>query len=463
MIEAMKPKSKIRSPERLLEVLLAVGSLAGVVTCAAGSAREPAAVARDARPAPPAASGVSRAPAAPQPVASVATNPAPEAAAPPAGELAELTGFFRALSELERGARRDHVRILWLGDSHSAADFLPNAVRGALAARFGMGGPGFIHAAVRHNRHSNARVEQLGRWRAEPLAPSSNQRQGDGVYGLGGMRLRGEPPECRISIELLPGAVRDRAQWQVLYRLPQRARLRARIGAQGPRELDSALGPGRVQRARFSGAPRDKLKIEVVAGGPELFGVIVEGSEPGVVLDTLGINGARLATPLAWDEAAWIEQVEARRPDLVVMAYGTNEAFEKRPVARYREHLKALVERWRRAAPEASCLVLGPPDGAFRQRARISEMDALLRAGAGELGCAYFGFASAMGGAGSFERWARAWPALASTDRVHLTPKGYVELGRMLATRLLGAQAATLNAARALEPGELSAGSPRRR
>jgi lysophospholipase L1-like esterase len=318
-----------------------------------------------------------------------------------------------------------------------------------------------MHAAVRHNRHSNARVEHVGRWRTEPLAPSSNQPQGDGIYGLGGMRVRCEPPECRISVELLPGAVRGRAEWQVHYRLPQRARLRARVGAQAPRELESAPG-GQVQRARFSGGPRDKLKIEVVAGRPELFGVIVEGSEPGVVLDTLGINGARVATPLAWNETAWVEQVEARRPELVVMAYGTNEAFERRPVARYREYLTALVERWRLAAPDASCLVLGPPDGAFQQRARISEIDAVLRRAASELGCAYFSFSAAMGGPGSFERWSRASPALASPDRVHLTPKGYIELGRMLATRLLAAQAGSLNSELAHERSDVSGGRRRR-
>lgn len=462
-IEAMKPKSKIRFPERVrVALLLALGSVSGVAACAAGSgarAAEPS-TSRVQPAASPAQSTGALASAAPDPVASDAPEPAPVVTAP-AGELAELAAFFRALSELERGARQEHVRIAWLGDSHSAADFLPNAVRAALVARFGTGGPGFMHAGVRHNRHSNARVEQLGRWRTEPLAPSSSQAQGDGIYGLGGMRVRCEPPDCRLGIELLPGAVRDRAEWQVLYRLPQRARLRVRIGAAGPRELENARGPTRVQRARFSGAPADKLKIEVVAGRPEVFGVIVEGSEPGVVLDTLGINGARLATPLAWDEAAWTEELEARRPELVVMAYGTNEAFEKRPIARYRDHLSALVGRWRRVAPLASCLVLGPPDGAFQQRARIAEIDALLRGVAAELGCAHFSLATAMGGPGSFERWARVWPPLAAPDRVHLTPKGYVELGRMLATRLLAAQAGAQNAALTREPSRVSAG-PRR-
>ncbi|HEY6558137.1 MAG TPA: GDSL-type esterase/lipase family protein [Polyangiaceae bacterium] len=461
----MKPKSKIRFPERVLAALLLVtGSASGLAACAAGSGVRAATPSSPPRVQPEASPALAAGAVVPTSLDPVASDPPEQTAVAtgPGGELAELAAFFRALAELERGARQEHVRIAWLGDSHSAADFLPNAVRSALVARFGTGGPGFMHAGVRHNRHSNARVEQLGRWRTEPLAPSSSQAQGDGIYGLGGMRVRCESPDCRLSIELLSGAVRDRALWQVLYRLPQRARLRVRVGAEGPRQLEGAGGPTRVQRARFSGAPADKLKIEVVAGRPEVFGVIVEGSEPGVVLDTLGINGARLATPLAWDEAAWTEELEARRPELVVMAYGTNEAFERRPVARYREHLTALVGRWRRVAPLASCLVLGPPDGAFQQRARIGEIDALLRIVAAELGCAHFSLSAAMGGPGSFERWARVWPPLAAPDRVHLTPKGYVELGRMLATRLLAAQAGAQNSALTRAPPPRVSVGPRR-
>ena len=41
------------------------------------------------------------------------------------------------LRELERKQRASHVRIVWLGDSHGAADFWSGAVRTALQERFG--------------------------------------------------------------------------------------------------------------------------------------------------------------------------------------------------------------------------------------------------------------------------------------------------------------------------------------
>jgi lysophospholipase L1-like esterase len=331
--------------------------------------------------------------------------------------------------------------VLWLGDSHSAADFLPNAVRTALADRFGSGGPGFVHAGIKGYRHSHVRIDLSGRWRTEPVLPSASSSQGDGVFGLGGLRARGEPPQCRVVIELAKGVLRGRALWQVMYRLPGGARVRARFGNTKPFLLQTLGARASVQRLERETASAEPLKLEVIAGGPELFGVVIEDTMPGLVIDTLGINGARLSTALAWQEGAWIEQVAARKPELVVFAYGTNEAFEKREPQRYREHFSELLGRVQRARPNVSCLILGPPDLGDVPRAapRIAPIEAVARDAARALGCGFFSLRAAMGGEGSFSRWANANPALARTDRVHLTPRGYAELGNRLAERLLQA------------------------
>ena len=55
-----------------------------------------------------------------------------------------LATFFGGLTELKNGMRKEHVRVLWLGDSHTNADFLSGTVRSALTAGFGDGGPGFV-------------------------------------------------------------------------------------------------------------------------------------------------------------------------------------------------------------------------------------------------------------------------------------------------------------------------------
>ena len=56
------------------------------------------------------------------------------------------------------------------------------------------------------------------------------------------------------------------------------------------------------------------------------FGAVVESDKPGVVFDTLGLNGARMVTALAWDETSFRAELAHRVPDVVAIAYGTNES-----------------------------------------------------------------------------------------------------------------------------------------
>jgi lysophospholipase L1-like esterase len=158
-----------------------------------------------------------------------------------------------------------------------------------------------------------------------------------------------------------------------------------------------------------------------------------------LVFDTLGINGARAATPLSWDEAAWIDEVRARAPALVVLSYGTNEVGDVASADTYRAHYTALVRRLRLAAPEADCLIVGPTDRArpdWQTNPRVSEIQEAQKLVAGELGCAFFSPFEAMGGPGSLRRWAFENPPRARRDRVHLTLRGYQTLGSELANRL---------------------------
>src|SRR5262249_37291384 len=105
------------------------------------------------------------------------------------------------------------------------------------------------------------------------------------------------------------------------------------------------------------------LKLEVVGDGPvRIFGVSVERDQPGVIVDTLGSNGARARYQLLWNPAIFEEQLKKRNPDLVVIAYGTNESGDNTPIEQYETELRQVVERYRRVVPNASCLLIGPSD-----------------------------------------------------------------------------------------------------
>lgn len=451
----MSWRSKIRSldAERAAGALAALFAAVVAVTCAAsgelasGARSAPAPAASSAEAPPPASPARSLGLGAP----SSSESPAPSAASsgPPAPVPARgLERFHAALAALAAGTRRESVRVLWLGDSHTYADFWTDAVRRPLQARFGNGGPGYLLLGVKPYRHAGVTVVTEGSWRREPSAPSTSARTGDGQFGLAGMRVTPASEGAVAAASPLSGALRGTARWTLYFRAKSAAdRLSVRLGDGAPTTLDARAGTAGpsgtpVRRFAVEGEAAARLEVRAVSGAPELFGVALESTAPGVVLDTLGINGARASTPLAWDETAWIAEVRARRPELVVLAYGTNEVAETRPVERYRAHYQALLGRLRLAAPDADCLLAGPtdwdePSGATRQR--VIDIDRVEREVAAELGCRYFSVYDAMGGEGSHTRWERASPALAAPDGIHLMPAGYAKLGELVAGELLPA------------------------
>jgi lysophospholipase L1-like esterase len=172
--------------------------------------------------------------------------------------------------------------------------------------------------------------------------------------------------------------------------------------------------------------------------------VIERTSKAGVVVDATGIDGARLETPLAWNEDALVAEVSRRAPELLVVAYGTNEAFDGLRVEKYKVQLAELMRRLRRGAPNASCLVLGPTDAPLGDGSvpRVAEVSAALEHGAAQQGCGYVSLQQLMGGEGSFARGMKARERLCQLDKLHLTPRGYQELGRALGKQLLDAYSA---------------------
>ena len=427
--------------ERTSSLVAALAAALITATCSRASHLEPKAAAPVVTKAPPAPA--SAAPAAPAPPASSA--PAAVPAPAPADTLA-LPQFYAALAGLETGARRDHARILWLGDSHTAADYITGAVRRRLGQRFGVGGPGFIRVGLASYRHGGVKIVRDGRFRIEPEPPSRRSSEGDTAFGFGGLRATPADARARVEIGVDKSAARGALRYELLFELPQSASFRVNIGSQH-RKIDAKTAVERVAGSplahlHFEGAAGEPFEIDTILNAPRFYGLIAEGSEPGIVLDTSGIDGARLATALAWNADVLAAELRARRPELVVLAYGTNEAFDNRRAEIHGNEASELVSRLRRGAPNADCLILGPPDAAahdFSSLPHVAEIEAALARAAQKLGCGFYSLRAAMGGDGSFARWMKESPQLARSDRVHFLPPGYERMGEALADALAAA------------------------
>lgn len=182
-----------------------------------------------------------------------------------------------------------------------------------------------------------------------------------------------------------------------------------------------------------------------------VFGFVVERSTPGVVVDTLGINGARAAYVLKWNRTFWQEHLQRRAPDLVTLAFGTNEAVDVlEPIETYEKNLRRVLARFRETLPRASCLLIGPGDfpqkrrGTWQTRPRLLEVIAAQRRVAPEFACGFWDTFQFMGGEGSMLQWVAAKPPLAASDHIHFTPHGYVTVGMALGDALMRRYDATV-------------------
>jgi lysophospholipase L1-like esterase len=320
-------------------------------------------------------------------------------------------------------------------------------LREALQTRFGDGGPGIVHVGYKAYRHEGVRIEIKGKWATTPKGPSTAVRSGDGIFGLGGVLLAGTGDGPRATITVTDAALPAALTWDLCYKLDTpNDEIQLTLSGQPERMLRAKPGEriGVLQHlALQSTGPSPSLRALPLGGQPRFCGVTIEtdpAKSPGVVLDTLGINGARLATPLAWSEAEWVAEVSRRPPALTILEYGTNESGDHTiKVEQYVENLRRVMARVRAAAPEGDCLVLAPTD-------RADHVDAMehtplvveaLRTAARASGCGFWDTYATMGGKGSIAVWRGETPPRAGPDGVHLHPRGYRELGDKLAKELL--------------------------
>jgi lysophospholipase L1-like esterase len=364
------------------------------------------------------------------------------------GAAGAMAGFYDALSRAERGEAT--ARILHYGDSHVAADLLTGALRRDLQRCFGDGGAGFVLAGKPYSYYARPGVtmQASGGWRADGLSESS--LIADGRFGLAGIGFTATDVGESFKVTAPSNGFE-------VYLLKQPGGGAVTIFLDGiicERNLSLAAARSEAAYVRASAEAGALHSIEIRItrpGAVRAFGVNVERDTAGVTYDALGINGARMMRMLQWDWRILSSNLRRSRPDLIIIAYGSNEVGDADlNTDEYSERLSALLAQLRQAAPDASLLVIAPPDRAVKIGNRwqtISRLPALVdaqRRAAMKTGAAFFDLFHAMGGAGSIARWAARREPLAQPDRVHLTATGYRRVAGWLYETLMRGWRASL-------------------
>jgi lysophospholipase L1-like esterase len=285
---------------------------------------------------------------------------------------AELAPFFRALAEAKAGKRARPVHVLQLGDSHSAADHITGALRARLQSRFGEGGRGVLPPGRPFAMYNPRQVDvaQSDGWRLEasflPASWAKTYKPGDpemrpGPYGLAGWRLVATRPGATVTVKADPEARFDRAVVCAVAG-PRSGALKVGLGADTrAMPLDAATRQP-VCRSFPVAAGQTRLELTAEGEGATVLSLGLFRSV-GVALSNLGVIGTKLSDFAARDDRTLAAELAAYQPDLIVLAFGTNDGFEPEiDAAAYEALVRRQIARLKRLAPGAAVLLLGAPD-----------------------------------------------------------------------------------------------------
>lgn len=355
-----------------------------------------------------------------------------------------LSAWYRALSMSQTRV----VRALHFGDSTIAADGIARTVRGRLQSRFGAGGPGFVSAAMdpRWNKRYDVTVRRGGRWDTTSLLEGG---AAGNRYGLGGTVAIGDPG-ANVSIDALDGsgnpvALRHVEIWYQGGGSTGTLSAKTSAGPLPERPLETTSRSDLFWEADLNGSA-SSLTYSVSGGPVPFYGVVLEAAA-GSTWEALGITAVGSGAYGRQDPAHLHDQITHRRPDLIAMMLGGNDAGLRGlasgdPTA-YKAYYLAGLQRIRMSAPQASCLLIAPLDQGVRRSGQIQTKPAIptiveaQRQLAVEQGCAFWSAFDAMGGNGSFKEWKDHKPPLAWSDLMHLSTAGQEIVGNLLADALL--------------------------
>lgn len=351
-----------------------------------------------------------------------------------------LAAFQQALGRAEAG--QGVARVTHFGDSPITGDLISGEARARLHRLYGNGGHGWILAGRPWEwyGHRGITLEARG-WKVN--APALTARR-DRIYGLGGATFTASG-DALTRITMAKGVSGARAELHFLAR-PEGGSVEVQVDENEPTLVETRGEGGPARHVfRLGGDRPHRITLRPLGDGEvTLFGIVLERDAPGIVYDAIGANGGAIQHLARMDGEPWVQALRLRRPDLVILGFGTNECgYYNIPGPGYVHDYKEVVRRIRRALPKASILIMAPMDrGQRNAEGEIETMPALVRIVeaqrqiARELGCAFFDTFRAMGGAGTAGRWYVGSPRLMTGDLTHPTHPGADRVARLLVEAL---------------------------
>lgn len=356
-----------------------------------------------------------------------------------------LDRVFKRLDELER-THDGVVRILHLGDSHVAADYITGTIRHSLQYRFGDAGRGFV-AIDQRSEYGGRRLHRKG-WKRTRIVDLGRAGM---PFGFSGMSLESRKPGAKVDF-VLNG---EDAVVTVFYHATRNGgRVKVMLGdlVIGDFDTHAQSEESKAQTFKVPGAGGvgrrgDDLSLVADDAGAKVFGISFENGNSGIFYDSIGPVGADARVYMSLNQKSFKEHLQALKPDLIVMMVGGNDALAMRKGIRTLEDVRTDHERVLKAVktalPEADCMLWSPMDAGEMENGKIvskkfiSEVRNMQRAAAEKMGCAFWDMFESMGAEGAFARWHKQ--GIMNDDLVHPRAAAGELLGHLWASSFLEA------------------------
>lgn len=339
--------------------------------------------------------------------------------------------------------------ILQIGDSHTAADLFTGEVRDRLQARYGAGGlflpPGIPKAGVQSAEFT---IKADDAWNYEAMASTDEPNH----FWLSGYTATARAADARVVFTARSNQAFDSIDVSFLKN-------------PGGGQANIVLDGNVVDRVALDGRPGDPLikrllppgkvgsfktlEIVTTSGGPvELSGIFVDQRQSGVSYLSVGFPGARVTVLKRMAPTNLADDMARLDPDMVVLAFGTNEGFDDNlDAAEYQRTLEDIVNSLIMGKPNRKVVIIGPPPGARKQDSckdvrtacgsppisgacwaqppKLAAVRSAEAAVAKKVGAIFWDWSSVLPTACDLEQGRLGDPPIFGPDRVHMTGRGY--------------------------------------
>ena len=356
------------------------------------------------------------------------------------GDRADCAGALDRVQAKLAGLRANGgaVRILHLGDSHVAADYITSRIRRDFQKQYGTAGRGFMHPDQRWGYGGRQVWKADKDWTRDRIVDGGRTGR---PYGFSGVSLTARRKGAQVKYRVRP---EDRSV-RIYYGPKARTAVTVWVDKKkiGVFDLSKAEPyvqfelPDRPARAFRRGPDGNTLRIRANRKGVALYGISFSKEAAGVEYTSIGPVGADAKVYLQLNQDSFKGHLAAYKPDLVVYMVGGNDALKIRKgwttLKRVTEDHRRLFKTIRSAVPNADCLVWAPMLAGRRRgkrvvsKARLVEVRNMQRRVAQDAGCAFWDTMRGMGGPNNVRRWV---PVLAK-DLVHPRKSAADLIGRM--------------------------------